>query len=461
MAKFIDRTDEEGVASNGQKMTIYKYYNAKRIDVKFEDGTIVKDKTYSHFKTGSIKNPNCKTMHGISKNELIMSYYFSKIGFSKKEKNKEKEFGDYEYDLLNRSLKLAIEYDGDPRTHTKAKDEKKNKDAKRCGVTIFRLRTPEVPCISGKYVFNIKKSTVFGKKFEKTLKDVLTKINLVYKTDFDIDINFERDKDDILEYIKNDFCINTKDYVNSVNIAKNGQKMTIKKFYSLSDIEVEFEDKTIVKNKTYYNFLTGNIGNPNYNIQHETLKQKRIHETNVSRSGQKIEIIDYITYQDITVKFEDGTIVKHKKYTDFKNGKISNPSVKSKKAFTISKRDNKNYIGQMNIANNGQEMTIIDYFSPTNINVKFEDGTIVKNKNYQEFKRGNIANPNFINPKFIGKIERKGETNVMHNGQTATIIEYFNNKNITIQFEDGTVVKNKKYSRFLSGNIGNPNFSYR
>ena len=27
--------------------------------------------------------------------------------------------------------------------------------------------------------------------------------------------------------------------------------------------------------------------------------------------------------------------------------------------------------------------------------------------------------------------------------------------------EDGTVVKNKKYSRFLSGNIGNPNFSYR
>lgn len=53
-----------------------------------------------------------------------------------------------------------------------------------------------------------------------------------------------------------------------------------------------------------------------------------------------------------------------------------------------------NYIGQKSQATNGQMMEIIKYVKSSNIDVKFEDGTIVRNKTYGAFKNGNIKNPN-------------------------------------------------------------------
>lgn len=56
------------------------------------------------------------------------------------------------------------------------------------------------------------------------------------------------------------------------------------------------------------------------------------------------------------------------------------------------------------------------------------------------------------------KTDRIGETNIALNGQVMTIIEYRGCKNIDIQFEDGTIVKNKSYSCFERGKIRNPNY---
>ena len=41
-------------------MTIVEYKDKNHIDVIFEDGTIVQNKTYNNFKNGLIKNPNFK-----------------------------------------------------------------------------------------------------------------------------------------------------------------------------------------------------------------------------------------------------------------------------------------------------------------------------------------------------------------------------------------------------------------
>lgn len=52
-----------------------------------------------------------------------------------------------------------------------------------------------------------------------------------------------------------------------------------------------------------------------------------------------------------------------------------------------------------------------------------------------------------------------GQKNMSTQGQTMEIIEYFNNKNITVKIiEDGTIIKNKRLDHFLNGNIENPNF---
>lgn len=45
------------------------------------------------------------------------------------------------------------------------------------------------------------------------------------------------------------------------------------------------------------------------------------------------------------------------------------------------------------------------------------------------------------------KLNRVGETRTFQNGQTVIIIEYFNNTNITVQFQDGTILYNRRASK--------------
>ena len=54
-------------------------------------------------------------------------------------------------------------------------------------------------------------------------------------------------------------------------------------------------------------------------------KIDRTGETRINNQGLKMTIIEYINYNDITVQFEDGTIVEHRKYDAFQNGGISHP----------------------------------------------------------------------------------------------------------------------------------------
>lgn len=53
------------------------------------------------------------------------------------------------------------------------------------------------------------------------------------------------------------------------------------------------------------------------------------------------------------------------------------------------------------------------------------------------------------------KQERIGETRIMNCGMKATIIEYRNSLDIDIVFEDGTIIRNKEYSKFQKGQIYN------
>ena len=56
----------------------------------------------------------------------------------------------------------------------------------------------------------------------------------------------------------------------------------------------------------------------------------------------------------------------------------------------------------------------------------------------------------------MNKINRIGETSINNFGNKMTIIEYYNNKNSTIQFDNGYISYNKKYIDFLRGKIKSP-----
>ena len=63
--------------------------------------------------------------------------------------------------------------------------------------------------------------------------------------------------------------------------------------------------------------------------------------------------------------------------------------------------------------------------------------------------------------RFDGIRQHIGESNIMRGGMLATIVNYHNARNIDIEFEDFTIVKGKTYDAFKKGLIRNPNQLHR
>ena len=216
-----------------------------------------------------------------------------------------------------------------------------------------------------------------------------------------------------------------------VGVNNQDLKMTIIAYRKANDLDVQFEDGTIVKNRQYDHFLKGKIAYPS---------EKRIGETKKNNQDLIMTIIAYRGCMDIDVQFEDGTIVKNKRYDSFLKGAITNHNYKDSRIIDRT--------SETNINNQELQMTIIAYRGCEDIDVQFEDGTIVKNKRYDSFLNGAIAYP---------MENRIGEIKINNQGLKMTIINYRDCNDIDVQFEDGTIVENRAYGSFLKGAIANPN----
>ena len=178
---------------------------------------------------------------------------------------------------------------------------------------------------------------------------------------------------------------------------------TIIRYGKAIDIDVRFEDGKVVVHKAYDKFEKGNIAHPS------TSAEARLGETRMMNCDMEATIIRYGNSKDIDVRFEDGTIAKCKGYEEFKKGGIAHPS-------TVAE----NRLGETRMMNCGIEATIIRYNGVHDIDVRFEDGTVVEHKTYDAFKKGKIANPNI---KAFAEA-RLGETRMMNCGMEAAIIQY-------------------------------------
>lgn len=240
-----------------------------------------------------------------------------------------------------------------------------------------------------------------------------------------------------------------KNRLGETNISTYGQKMKIIKYVNESDIDVEFDDGTIVEHKRYGNFKIGQIKNPNLKTNPQT--KNRVGETNVSTCGQIMKIVKYKDAHDIDVEFEDGTVVKHKEYKQFKKGTIKNPNCGIYDIYL--KR-----LGEITTSTCGQKMKIIRYNNKKDIDVEFEDGTIVEHRSYLNFKEGTIRNPNYNSINVKAKNTHEGETKINVDGLKMTILVYRRSKDCDVIFEDGTIVEHQSYAHFNSGRITNPEY---
>lgn len=100
--------------------------------------------------------------------------------------------------------------------------------------------------------------------------------------------------------------------------------------------------------------------------------------------------------------------------------------------------------------NCGMKATVIEYRSCFDLSLQFEDGYIVKSTRYQTFKNGNIRNPNLKISTFIDKTNEVGINN---QGLKMWIKEYRGAFDVDIEFESGYINKNRGYDDFKSGRV--------
>ena len=232
------------------------------------------------------------------------------------------------------------------------------------------------------------------------------------------------------------------DRVGETRVMKCGMEAIIIRYGGATDIDVRFEDGTVVKNRWYGNFKKGEIANPNI----KTFTEVRLGETRMMNCGMEATIIRYGGATDIDVRFEDGAVAVHKAYGEFKKGGIAHPSTTAKAR-----------LGETRMMNCGMKATIIRYENADDINICFEDGKVVEHKTYRAFKKGYIAHQNTNVP-----VEaRLGETQMMNCGMEATIIRYEGATDIDVRFEDGTVVKHGVYGNFKKGEIAHESLSQK
>lgn len=269
---------------------------------------------------------------------------------------------------------------------------------------------------------------------------------------------------------------NIKGRIGQVIKANNGQYMKIINYKGSTDFDVQFEDGTEVHCNNYQAFITGMIGNPNIKMGKKKPLCSRIGEEEINVDGQKMKIVDYRNHRDLDVIFEDGTIIRHVRYFSFKAGMVfangRNESCHYEKSPEIrtnmlridaGKREER--IGETRVMKNGMRAKIINYENSINIDVEFEDGYVARNKRYRNFYDGKIGNPNVPkrikkdgNYKEIDYQSRVGEEYVATNGMKMRIIEYNSSRDCTVEFEDGEIVYRKAYQEIIMGKIKHPHY---
>lgn len=236
-------------------------------------------------------------------------------------------------------------------------------------------------------------------------------------------------------------------YMNYTGKSNNGMTFKVINYEDTKNITVQFEDGTIVTTNVH-RVLTNSVPHPIYTARMYK-RDCHIGEKGTSASGLEMTIIAFRTYADIDVQFPDGAIVKNKNYGSFKKGEIKHPDGTGKGVIPSQR------IGMKVKQNNGQIAEIIDYKNQLDMTIRFEDGTIVPKRRYKAFINGQIANPNISGYATTLKTNRVGETNTSLDGQTMTIIEYENSKHMKIQFDDGSIAP-AEYPRFKNGRIRSP-----
>lgn len=232
------------------------------------------------------------------------------------------------------------------------------------------------------------------------------------------------------------------DYTGVIKTMSNGQSARVIDYKNSTNMTIEFEDGTIVYNVRKVHFDKGKVSNPNFNKL-----EGRVGEKNIMSNGVEAEIIDYISATNITVRFKTGEIVYGRRYCHFQSGRISPVS-------SDYSGHKESCVGESRLMKCGMRATCIEYDTASNITVQFDDGAIVRNKSKIAFYDGAILHPNIEKSYYCNKADEYLNTRKRMNcGEYCTIIKYNTVDDITVRFDDGEIIEHRTMNQFKLGAI--------
>ena len=224
---------------------------------------------------------------------------------------------------------------------------------------------------------------------------------------------------------------------------KHGETVTLKKYNNAQDVEIVFSDGA-TKHCTYNRFAQGTVRHPKFDGA--PLQEGEVYKT---VSNEQVTIIQYNNHEDVLVQFQNGE-TKRTSAENIRNGALRSEEYK---------RTHHPCVGEENINSANLKMRIVEWNSNCNLTVEFEDGAQRTGVTYHAFRSGKIAHPSMMRHYTSKENERIGMTSKAKNGQLMKIIAYRRNADVDVQFEDGTIVKKRSFSMFQSGSIKNPNYN--
>lgn len=281
---------ETNISTCGQVMTIIDEKNWSDVTVRFSDGSVVPHKQYKDFLNGNISNPNYRNIKGVSLSEIAIAYYLSQIGFNKANKGSIPELGSLELDAYNpdiNGLKIAVEYDGYPWHLNKKRDIEKNKVCKSNNIKLYRIREPGLPYLGHdvtQYVLTSYHQNDINKLYN-IASEVVKLINRDCGTSFSIKKS-DKDRENIHEMLNSYYYAHRIQRLGETRVMSNGLKATIIEYISYKDITLRFEDNFLAEHKSYYNFKTGKIANPNVPLSLSREGSNNCNRVSVTKNGK-------------------------------------------------------------------------------------------------------------------------------------------------------------------------------
>lgn len=429
-----NRLGETIITKKGEQAKIIKYSSFRNVVIEFENGNQIIT-TYDRFKKGLISSNTKKKYLKTSVNEFTVLYALRPYGFEKYPTGSLKDigFGNRELDLYNKQYNIAIEYDGMFHNKLIKKDKAKDKLCKDAGISIIRIRERCIQLsdgISKEFVLN--DGHYFSPALQECLNQLCVYLSEVMKIEIN-PLNLLENQENILK----EYCDNT-DFAKRVGesfFSKEGERGVITTYRGYSDIDVKFENGYEAFHRKYGDAVGGKI----------SCLYNHYGEEGISKRGEKMKVVSSVYGNRVDVEFPNGYIAKNVYYSAFLNGRVSNKEYKP---------NFDSYIGKEVLCKNGLKATIINAYykkaknnnNVIRVDVQFTDGVIAKDISYTHYLNGYVKYP--LNKKYIG------QTNTNTKGRIMKIINYHSANNVDVEFEDGVVVYNKTYANFKKHHIG-------